>query len=131
MIEVAMALVVHNGKILIAQRKKGKHQEFMWEFPGGKLEPGETLQQCLEREFIEEMNKPITVGDFFAEATFSYPDKGDFHFSAYWAGCSDDTIPALNEHENACWVTPADFKNYAFCPADIPFIEKLLKTSIK
>ncbi len=131
MIEVAMALVEHNGKILIAQRKKGKHQEFMWEFPGGKLEPGETLQQCLEREFIEEMDKPITVGDFFAEATFSYPDKGDFHFTAYWANCSDDSIPALNEHEDAQWVTLEELNNYPFCAADIPFIEKLLKSYYK
>ena len=45
MIEISMAIVVHNGKILIAQRKKGKHQEFMWEFPGGKLEANETLQE--------------------------------------------------------------------------------------
>ncbi len=129
MIEVVMALLKHNDKILIAQRKKGKHQEFMWEFPGGKLEAGETLQHCLEREFMEEMEKPITVGELFAETTFTYPEAGDFHFRAYWADCADDTIPALHEHEDARWVAPEDFHNYAFCPADKPFIEKLLKTN--
>ena len=82
MIEISMAIVVHNDKILIAQRKKGKHQEFMWEFPGGKLEKGETLQECVTREFKEEFDKDIVVGDFFMDKTYSYADKGEMHKEA-------------------------------------------------
>ncbi|MBQ9090539.1 MAG: (deoxy)nucleoside triphosphate pyrophosphohydrolase [Alphaproteobacteria bacterium] len=123
MIEISMAVVVHQGKILIAQRKKGKHQEFMWEFPGGKLEKGETLQECVAREFMEEFEKEITVGDFFMDKTFHYADKGDFHLNAFWATCADDTILNLYEHEDVKWVSPAEMDNYTFCPADLPFIE--------
>lgn len=123
MIEISMAIVVHNGKILIAQRKKGKHQELMWEFPGGKLEKGETLQQCVAREFMEEFEKPITVNEFFMDKTYTYADKGDFHLNAFWASCADETVPHLYEHEDAKWVTPEEMNQYAFCPADGPFIE--------
>ncbi len=125
MIEISMAIVVHNDKILIAQRKKGKHQEFMWEFPGGKLEAGETLQQCVAREFMEEFEKPIDVGSFFMDNTYQYADKGSFHLNAFWATCTDDTIPQLLEHEDARWVSVDEFDKFTFCPADIPFIEEL------
>ena len=127
MIEISMAIVVHNDKILIAQRKKGKHQEFMWEFPGGKLEKGETLQECVAREFKEEFDKDIVVGDFFMDKTYSYADKGDFHLNAFWASCADDVIPQLYEHEDAKWVSVAEMDNYEFCPADDPFIEGIKK----
>lgn len=130
MIEISMAIVVHNGKILIAQRKKGKHQEFMWEFPGGKLEKGETLQECVAREFLEEMNKKIEVKDFFMDKIFTYADKGDFHLNAFWASCEDDIIPQINEHESVKWVKVEELDNYSFCPADIPFIEQIKKQRI-
>ncbi len=120
-----MAIVVHNNKILIAQRKRGKHQEFLWEFPGGKLEMGETLQQCVAREFMEEFEKPIDVGSFFMDKTYHYPDKGSFHLNAFWASCVDDSIPQLYEHEDAKWVSIDEFDKFTFCPADMPFIEGL------
>lgn len=125
MIEISMAVVKHEGKILIAQRKKGKHQEFMWEFPGGKLEAGETLQECVTREFMEEFEKPIQAGDFFMDVTFDYPDKGSFHLNAFWASCDSFDIPFLHEHEDARWVTKEELDEYIFCPADMPFIERL------
>ncbi len=125
MIEISMAVVVHDDKILIAQRKRGKHQEFMWEFPGGKLEIGETLQECVAREFMEEFEKPIDVGEFFMDKTFDYPDKGQFHLNAFWATCEDDTIPYLHEHEDARWIRIDEFDKYTFCPADEPFIAGL------
>ncbi len=127
MIEISMAVVVHNGKILIAQRKKGKHQEFMWEFPGGKLEKGETLQECVAREFMEEFEMPITVGEFFMDKTYEYPDKGAFHLNAFWASCNSETIPHLYEHEDARWVKPEELNQFSFCPADGPFIEGIQK----
>lgn len=127
MIEISMAIVTYQNKILIAQRKKGKHQEFMWEFPGGKLEKGETLQECVAREFNEEFGKKITVGEFFMDKTYTYADKGDFHLNAFWATCDNETIPHLYEHEDAKWVLPDELKNYTFCPADMPFIEGIQK----
>lgn len=131
MIEISMAVVVHNGKILIAQRKKGKHQEFMWEFPGGKLEKGETLQECAVREFMEEFEMPIHIGDFFMEQTYNYPDKGVFHLNAFWATCDSPEIPRLYEHEKALWVKPEELNRFTFCPADGPFITGLQKVFVK
>lgn len=125
MLEISMAILTHKGKILIAQRKKGKFPELLWEFPGGKLEKGETLQECVKREFLEEMNKEITVKDFFMDIVHTYPEKGDFHLNAFWATCTDDTIPLMNEHANVKWVYPHELDNYTFCPADKPFVEAL------
>ncbi len=130
MIEISMAVLVHNQKILIAQRKKGKYPEFLWEFPGGKLEVGETLQTCVAREFMEEMNKKITVNDFFMDIIHSYPEKGDFHLNAFWAICDNPDIPVLNEHAAVEWVRIDDLDKYTFCPADIPFVEALKKLTI-
>lgn len=125
MLEISMAILTHKGKILIAQRKKGKFPELMWEFPGGKLEKGETLQECVKREFLEEMNKEITVNEFFMDVLHTYPQKGDFHLNAFWATCADEIIPAMNEHEDIRWISLDELDNYSFCPADKPFIEKL------
>lgn len=122
-----MAVVVHEGKILIAQRKKGKHQEFMWEFPGGKLEKGETLEECVTREFKEEFEKEIKVGKFFMDYSYEYPEKGVFHLNAFWASCDSFEIPFLHEHENAAWIKIDELDKYTFCPADMPFINALKK----
>ena len=64
---VAAGIIVCNNKILIAQRKRGKDLEYFWEFPGGKIEPGETCEECLHREIMEEFNLEIRVGKFFME----------------------------------------------------------------
>ena len=127
MIEISMAIVVHNNKFLIAQRKKGKFPELLWEFPGGKLEQGETLQECVSREFKEEMEKEITVNDFFMDCVHTYPAKGDFHLNAFWASCKTDELPALHEHNDAKWISLDEIDNYEFCPADVPFITELKK----
>lgn len=124
-IEVGMALVVVNNKILIAQRKKGKRQEFLWEFPGGKLEAGETWEECLKREFMEEFEKPIEVGAFFKDVTYTYDNLGTVHLSAFWATAQDESIPHLYEHETYRWVDIDEMKDFEFCPADTPFIEAL------
>ena len=63
--QIAAGLILYNGKVLIAQRKRGKDLALYWELPGGKLEQGETLEQCLKRELLEEMALPIEVDKFF------------------------------------------------------------------
>lgn len=125
MIEISMAVVVHDDKILIAQRKKGKFPELMWEFPGGKLEQGETLEECVAREFKEELEKEITVKNLFMSHVHTYENKGDFRLNAFWATCQTDTLPALHEHNDAKWVALTELNNFEFCPADIPFITAL------
>lgn len=127
MIEIAMAVVVHNQKILIAQRKKGKFPELLWEFPGGKLEKNETLPECIVREFKEELEKEVYVGSFFMNHIHTYEGKGDFNLNAFWATSADNKLPALNEHNDAKWISLNEIDQYEFCPADLPFINALKK----
>ena len=127
MIEISMAIVTCDNKILIAQRKKGKFPELLWEFPGGKLEKGETLQECVIREFKEEMEKEITVHDLFMSHVHTYPEKGDFQLHAFWATSENQILPALYEHNDAKWISLSELDDYEFCPADEPFINALKK----
>ncbi|MDO4161928.1 MAG: 8-oxo-dGTP diphosphatase MutT [Pseudomonadota bacterium] len=123
-IEVAAGLIMCDGKILIGQRKHGKDLEYKWEFPGGKLEKGETLEQCLERELQEEMQLQICVGRHFIDTTYDY-DFGQVQLHCYWATCKSQDIPVVLEHEQYKWVSLSALKEYDFAPADKPIIAAL------
>lgn len=127
--QVAAGIIIHNGKILIAQRKHGKTCEYLWEFPGGKLESGETMQQCLKRELMEELHLPITVGDYFMTSTYAY-DFGTIELNAYFATCESEDLSFHPDHEQARWVTLQEMDNYTFPPADQPILEALKKVKI-
>ena len=124
--DVAAGLIVCNGLILIAQRKHGKSLEYKWEFPGGKLEDGETLQECLAREMMEEMQLEVTVGEHFIDSAYDY-DFGTIILHAYWATCASPDIAVVNEHEQYKWVTITELPQYDFAPADKPIIAALLR----
>lgn len=123
-IKVAAGIIECSGEILIAQRKHGKDMEYKWEFPGGKLEHGETYEQCLARELMEEMRLPITVGKHFMDSAFDY-DFGRVELHCYFASCQSEDIPALYEHEQYKWVRADELAKYDFAPADQPIIEAL------
>lgn len=123
---VSAGIIVCQNKILIAQRKRGKDLEYFWEFPGGKIEQGETCEECLHREILEEFNMEINVGEFFMESSYDY-DFGTFVLEVYWAQCPQEEIPDLFEHEQAQWVELKDLAKYNFAPADIPIVEALSK----
>lgn len=123
---VAAGIIVCHNKILIAQRKRGKDLEYFWEFPGGKIEQGETCEECLHREILEEFNMEINVGKFFMESSYDY-DFGTFVLEVYFARCPQEEIPDLFEHEQAKWVELKDLSGYNFAPADIPIVEALSK----
>ncbi len=74
-IEVSAAIIFRDGKLLIAQRHTASHLGGLWEFPGGKREPGETSEQCLVREIREELGVEISVGELFEEVSHTYPEK--------------------------------------------------------
>lgn len=124
--QVSAGVIVCNGKILLAQRKRGKDLEYFWEFPGGKLEPGETYEECLFREIQEEFNLEIRVGKFFMESAYDY-SFGRFELKVFFAVCLDPNIPDLFEHEQARWVLPSELPEYNISPADVPVVEALLK----
>ena len=127
---IGMAIVVHDGKILIAQRKKSMKQGGLWEFPGGKIEAGETPVDCIRREFMEELGMTVNVGEFFGEMTYTYPGLDTFHFDTYWGTCDNPTPTKLDAHEQIAWVRPEELNNYPFCPADVPLVEQLKSIQI-
>lgn len=124
--KVAAGIIVCQNKILIAQRKRGKDLEFFWEFPGGKIEPGETGEECLHREIMEEFNMEIRVGNFFMETAYDY-SFGRFVLEVYFAACPAPEIPDLFEHEQARWVEISELPEYNFSPADVAVVDALLK----
>ena len=102
--QVSTGIIRHNGRILIGQRKRGKPQEFLWEFPGGKQEPGETMPECLYRELKEEFGLETEIGDFIMTSPYDY-ETGSIVLHAYFVSAPDAEIKKLDAHEQYKWVT--------------------------
>lgn len=119
-IQVTAAIIKHKGQILIARRAPGKHLAGYWEFPGGKIEAGETAEACLGRELHEELGIQVQVGSFFMENLHHYGDKPVL-LKAYFCDFKAGTI-RLNDHDQYAWVSKDELGNYRFAPADLPFI---------
>ncbi|MEW6623908.1 MAG: (deoxy)nucleoside triphosphate pyrophosphohydrolase [Bacillota bacterium] len=120
------ALLLNNKKILIAKRRSADKLANKWEFPGGKIEEGETPEECLRREIMEEFGINIRVGDYFCSSQYHY-EEGDIELMAYWCTCEEDKL-ALNPtvHDDFRWVSFAKLQTYDFAPADKPLVEKIL-----
>ncbi|MFC5700724.1 8-oxo-dGTP diphosphatase MutT [Cohnella faecalis] len=124
MIEVAAAIIENRqGYILIARRKKGKSQEGLWEFPGGKLEPGESPEACLKRELMEEMNIEIAAYELFGVNEHDY-GAVQIKLIAYRAKYLGGEI-RLADHDEYRWASHAELGEYLWAPADVPFVELL------
>lgn len=123
---VSAAVIIKDGKIFIAQRPADKNPPLKWEFPGGKQEPSETIEQCLIREIKEELNADVRVGDFIISSRFDY-DWGSFELHAYFAELLPNSKLSLSEHKNYAWAAPAELADYDFAPADRPIVERIRK----
>jgi len=123
MTKVAAAIIRRDDKILICKRGAGGNCEFLWEFPGGKQERGETLEECLERELKEELGIKIRINGVFDETTYKYSDR-EISFTFFNAEISEGE-PVLSVHQEIRWVYPAELKDYEFCPADKEIVKKL------
>jgi len=124
---VGTAIIVDkNKKILIGQRPEGKALPGLWEFPGGKLEDGETVEQCIIREIKEELNVCCKVGRFLLSVSKEY-EHGDFKLMVYEATIQDMEHLKANVHQDLRWVSPFEMKNYEFPPADVEIIEYLIQ----
>jgi 8-oxo-dGTP diphosphatase len=123
---VAVALVDPDNRVLVAQRPQGRAMAGLWEFPGGKIEPGETPEQALIRELDEELGIAVKP-DCLAPLTFASHATPDFHLllplyiCRRWSG-----IVTAREHEALAWVRPGGLRDYAMPPADAPLIASLI-----
>ncbi|MFC5370450.1 (deoxy)nucleoside triphosphate pyrophosphohydrolase [Arcanobacterium bovis] len=122
-IHVVGAVFIRDGKILAAQRGEGRSLAGYWEFPGGKIEDGETPQQALVRELREELLTDAEVGDFVARSEYEY-DFGVVRLDAYLCAILG-TAPRLTEHQAIRWLSAAEIFDVQWAPADIPIIEEL------
>ena len=123
-VEVAAALIQDaSGRYLIARRREGTHLAGLWEFPGGKREADETLEQCLKRELSEELGADFAVQDRIETVRWEYPEKTVLlHF--YRCTVDGGTIAPL-EGQALAWVSPDQMDDYEFPAADLALIDRL------
>ena len=122
--DVVAALIWDGDRFMICQRPAHKTRGLLWEFVGGKVEPGETKQQALVRECREELDVSVCVGDVFMEVCHEYPDimvqLTLFHASILQGE------PKLLEHADIRWILPSEIREYDFCPADVEILEQII-----
>ena len=121
--EVVAALIWDGDKFLACQRPAHKARGLMWEFVGGKVEPGESREEALIRECQEELNVTLSVGDVFMDVTHEYPDL-TVHLSLFNAFIAEG-VPEKLEHNDIRWITVGEIDDYEFCPADVEILNKL------
>ena len=123
MVEVAAALIRKDDTFLICQRPEQKARGLLWEFVGGKLEPGETGEEALIRECREELGIYVKPEGIFCQVVHKYPDI-TIRLSVYNARIAEGT-PQLLEHKDLKWITPKEIPLYDFCPADVDVLRKI------
>lgn len=115
---VACALIEKEGRILLAQRKEGMKLGLKWEFPGGKLEEGESVEECIVREIKEELNLDIAVLYRMKENYHSYEYAGIHLFPCVCVVTGGELL--LRDHAEVRWITPEEIFSYDLAEADIP-----------
>ena len=116
MTDVVAALIWDQDKFMICQRPAHKARGLLWEFVGGKTEPGESMENALIRECQEELDITVAVGDIFTQVIHEYPD---IHIRLTLFNCTiAEGTPKLLEHHDLKWITPAQIPLFDFCPAD-------------
>ena len=123
MIQVTAAVMVNDEMLLIAKRKPTGRLPNLWELPGGKVEPGETPEECLQREIKEEFDINVSVGEYLGSNTHTY-DFGTIELMAYRTHWEDGDL-ILKDHEEIRWVFAHELDQFDFAPADTAFVEKL------
>ena len=125
MVEVVAALIWNNDNFMICQRPAHKARALLWEFVGGKVEPGETKEQALIRECQEELAVTLSVSDVFMDVVHECPDI-TVHLTLFNATIAEG-VPQKLEHNDIKWIIPAEIPNYNFCPADEEILKKIVE----
>ncbi len=116
MVEVVAALIWDKDRFLICQRPANKARALLWEYVGGKVEPGETKEEALVRECKEELGIIVSVHSKFFDVVHEYPDI-TIHLTLFHASILEGEITLL-EHNDLCWILPSEIPDFEFCPAD-------------
>lgn len=121
-IEVVAAIIVRDHEVFATQRGYGEWKDW-WEFPGGKIEEGESPQDALKREILEELNADISVGELLDTVEWDYPT---FHLTMHCFVCSllSESLH-LNEHEASAWLTADTLHSVRWLPADLALLDKI------
>ena len=121
-IQVVAAIIIRNGEVFATQRGYGEFKGW-WEFPGGKIEPGECPQEALKREIKEELDADIAVGDLLDTVEWDYPT---FHLTMQCYVCTLESESLnLNEHSDSAWLTKETLNTVKWLPADLVLLEKI------
>lgn len=123
-IRVTAAIIRDSGSVLIARRRQGTHLAGFWEFPGGKIEPGETPEQSLARELFEELGVQARVGDLVGSNRHRYP-RAEIELLAYEVAI-EGAVEGSDSHDGLRWVPTEDLLTYRLAPADVPIAEELV-----
>lgn len=126
MTEVVAALIWQGDRFMICQRPAHKARGLLWEFVGGKTEPGETMEEALIRECREELDITVAVGDIFTQVIHEYPDIL-IRLTLFHCTIAEGQ-PKLLEHNDLKWILPAEIPNFDFCPADKDILAQIRKT---
>jgi mutator protein MutT len=127
MLSVVAAVIESNGKILVCQRRRGDTFELLWEFPGGKVKAGETLQQALVRELREELGAEAEIGAELFRTTHRYAELSEpIELTFFSASCNPDMIRNLI-FEAMEWRAPETLQELDFLPADVEFMRMLAR----
>jgi mutator protein MutT len=122
-IDVAAGLVFRNGRLLITQRRPHDHLGGLWEFPGGKVEPGETFQHCLVRELREELGVEVLVGELIEEITHAYPGK-TVRLQFFRCDLISGEARPIHCHELS-WIKREELARYEFPAADAHLLKRI------
>lgn len=125
--QVTAAVIIEDGLLFLARRGPAEKLAGFWELPGGKVEQGESLQQCLERELMEELEMDVVAGNVLASTTYTY-DHGSFEMTAISVTRRSDYRLAV--HDLARWVSRGDLQGLDVAPADVALLAELLHQGI-
>ncbi len=123
---IVAGLLCRDGHILIAQRARTQRHALKWEFPGGKVEPGETSEQALRRELVEELAVESDVGPLFQRIRHRYQETGELQLSFYWVTAFRGE-PQNQVFEQIRWVRPQELADFDFLDADRPIVAALAR----
>lgn len=127
-INVVGAVFIRNGTVLAAKRGPTKQLAGFWEFPGGKIEAGETATEALQRELSEELKVEVEIRDYLTTTEYRY-DFGIVSLSTYLVSLGKQE-PVLTEHVEMRWLTPDELFSVRWAPADVPAVELLAKLAL-